>query len=78
VSLRILAERLSGLRDVTVGVVSHPQSGVSDFYRELGDLFGVPLAPRNVGQLQVPARQVQAHIEATLMRPVCWSTRHRR
>jgi hypothetical protein len=47
VSLRILADRLSGLRTVTVGVVSHPQSGVSDIYRELGDLFGVPLARRN-------------------------------
>src|SRR5216684_2283220 len=47
VSLRILSERLSGLRDVTVGVVSHPQSGVSDFYRELGDLFGVQLGMHN-------------------------------
>jgi len=71
VSLRILAERLSGLRDVTVGVVSHPQSGVSDFYRELGDLFGVPLAPRNRwGSFKCLRDKWQAHIEATLMRPV--------
>jgi len=71
VSLRILAERLSGLRDVTVGVVSHPQSGVSDFYRELGDLFGVPLAQRNRwGSFKSLREKWQAHIEATLMRPV--------
>jgi type II secretory pathway predicted ATPase ExeA len=71
VSLRILSERLSGLRDVTVGVVSHPQSGVSDFYRELGDLFGVPLALRNRwGSFKSLREKWQAHIEATLMRPV--------
>ncbi len=39
-SLRILAERLSGLRDVTVGVLTRPQASVADFYRELGHLFG--------------------------------------
>jgi len=71
VSLRILADRLSGLRDVTVGVVSHPQSGVSDFYRELGDLFGVPLTQRNRwGSFKSLREKWQAHIEATLMRPV--------
>jgi len=71
VSLRILADRLGGLRDVTVGVVSHPQSGVSDFYRELGDLFGVQLSQRNRwGSFKSLRDKWQAHIEATLMRPV--------
>jgi len=71
VSLRILSERLSGLRDVTVGVVSHPQSGVSDFYRELGDLFGVQLWMHNRwGSFKALRDKWQAHIEATLMRPV--------
>lgn len=71
VSLRILADRLGGLRDVTVGVVSHPQSGVSDFYRELGDLFGVQLSQRNRwGSFKSLREKWQAHIEATLMRPV--------
>lgn len=70
-SLRIIAERLSGLRDVTVGVVSHPQSGVSDFYRELGDLFGVSLGQRNRwGGFKTLRESWQAHIAATLMRPV--------
>ena len=41
VTLRILAERLAAQRDVTVGVLSRPQAGLSDFCRELGALFGV-------------------------------------
>ena len=47
VTLRILADRLEARRDVKVGVISRPQSGLSDFYRELGDLFGVELSPHN-------------------------------
>jgi general secretion pathway protein A len=47
VTLRILAERLGGQRDVTVGVLSRPQAGLSDFYREMGALFGVQLSPHN-------------------------------
>ncbi len=70
-ALRLLAGRLAGLRDVTVGVILHPQSGVSDFYRELGDLFGVSLAPRNRwGSFKSLRERWQTHIEATLMRPV--------
>src|SRR5208283_2549374 len=45
VALRILADRLEARRDVKVGVISRPQSGLSDFYREMGDLFGVELSP---------------------------------
>ena len=46
-ALRILAGRLSALRDVTVGVLERPQSKTADFYRELGDIFAVKLAPHN-------------------------------
>ena len=50
VALRVLAERLSEQRDVKVGVCSRPQANLADFYREMGDLFGVELragpAPR--------------------------------
>ncbi len=35
VTLRVLAERLAGLRDVQVGVLSRPQAGMADFYREM-------------------------------------------
>ena len=51
-ALRILAEHLGNLRDVVVGVLSRPQASLADFYRELGHLFSVPLAPTTVGQRQ--------------------------
>ena len=41
VVLRVLAERLARLADLTVGVILHPQSNLSDVYRELGYMFGV-------------------------------------
>ena len=44
VALRIVAGRLSALRDVTVGVIERPQSKSPDFYRELGDIFAVKLS----------------------------------
>lgn len=47
VALRLLADRLARLPDVTVGVINHPQSSLADLYRELGDIFTVPLRPHN-------------------------------
>ena len=49
VALRIVAGRLAALRDVTVGVIERPQSRGGDFYRELGDIFAVKLAPTIAG-----------------------------
>jgi len=71
VALRLLAQRLRGLRDVVVGTVDHPQSRVSDFYRELGDIFGVPFPPHNrwAGFKALRARWGE-HITSTLVRPV--------
>ncbi|WP_437914817.1 AAA family ATPase [Sorangium sp. So ce302] len=47
IALRLLAARLGALTDVVVGTIEHPQSRAGDFYRELGDLFGVPLSSSN-------------------------------
>jgi type II secretory pathway predicted ATPase ExeA len=71
VALRLLAKRLRGLRDVVVGTVDHPQSQVSDFYRELGDIFSVPFPSHNrwAGFKTLRARWGE-HISTTLMRPV--------
>ena len=44
-ALRILQSRLAQVRDLCIGILSRPQAQVADFYRELGDLFGVALAP---------------------------------
>lgn len=70
-TLRILADRLEAKRDAKVGIISRPQSGASDFYREMGDLFGVELSPHNrwAGS-KVLRERWQAHIDAALSRPV--------
>jgi general secretion pathway protein A len=71
VTLRILAERLGAQRDVTVGVLSRPQAGLSDFYREMGALFGIQLSPHNRwAGFKVLRDRWQAHIDAALVRPV--------
>ena len=46
VALRLLADHLARLADVTVGVINHPQSNLADLYRELGDDFAVPRATK--------------------------------
>jgi type II secretory pathway predicted ATPase ExeA len=71
VVLRLLADRLGKSREVTVGAVTHPQSNVADFYRELGDVFGVPLRPHNRwGGFKALRERWLAHLESTLVRPV--------
>lgn len=71
VAMRLLAERLRRLPDVIVGSIEHPQSRTSDFYRELGDLFGVPLQPHNRwGGFKTLRARWQEHISSTHCRPV--------
>ena len=69
--LRLLAERLSRLPDLTVGALVHPQSHLADFYRELGDLFAVPLRPSNRwGGFKALRARWQDHLESSRRRPV--------
>ncbi len=69
--LRQLVHRLGQRQDVMVGLLSRPQSQVGDFYRELGQLFGVALSPANrYGGFKALRERWQAHIEATMCRPV--------
>ena len=71
VTLRILAERLAAQRDIKVGVLTRPQSRIGDFYREMGDLFGVVLHPHNRwGGVKLLRQRWQAHIDAAFSRPV--------
>ena len=71
VVLRLLAQRLQALRDVMVGTIEHPQSRTMDFYRELGDLFAVPLGAHNRwGGFKALRSRWAEHIASTLTRPV--------
>lgn len=71
VVLRMLADRLARLRDVVVGSITHPQSNIADFYREMGDVFGVALRPHNRwGGFKALRQCWQAYIESTRSRPV--------
>src|SRR5271169_1351559 len=71
VVLRLLAERLERLPDLNVRVLSHPQSNLADFYRELGELFGVALKPHNRwGGFKSLRERWIAHLESTRLRPV--------
>jgi len=70
-ALRLLAQHLNSLRDLSVGILTRPQAKVADFYRELGHLFGVPLSPHNRWQCSKLLREKWlAHIEAAVFRPV--------
>ena len=71
VTLRILADRLEAKRDIKVGILTRPQAGLTDFYREMGELFGVELRPANRwGGAKVLRDRWQTHIDAALSRPV--------
>ena len=71
VATRLLADQLRNTRDVVVGCIEHPQSRVSDFYREMGDVFGLPLQSHNRwGGFKTLRERWSQHIASTLNRPV--------
>lgn len=71
VTLRILAARLASVRELGIGILSRPQAGLADFYRELGDLFRVKLTPHNRWAGTVALRHSwQTQMEQAGFRPV--------
>lgn len=71
IATRLLSQHLSARPNVIVGTIEHPQSRTSDFYRELGDLFGISLSNHNrwAGFKALRIRWSE-HIASTLTRPV--------
>lgn len=71
VILRLLAARLGILPELTLGILARPQSGLADFYRELGDLFGVNLKPHNRwGGFKGLRERWRTYAETSLLKPV--------
>jgi type II secretory pathway predicted ATPase ExeA len=69
--LQMLDHRLKRIGDVVVGVMERPQSSLSDFYREMGSVFGVNLSPSNrYGGFKALRERWKTHIKSTLFRPV--------
>lgn len=70
-TLRLLAEKLSSQPELTVGALLRPQANVADFYREMAEVFQVPLRPHNRwAGAKVLRERWQAHIDTTLLRPL--------
>lgn len=69
--LQLVCSKLQQKGDVIVGVMERPQSSLGDFYRELGELFGVNLSVANrYGGFKALRKKWQAHIASTLYKPV--------
>jgi type II secretory pathway predicted ATPase ExeA len=70
-SIRALHDHLSKIPEITVGEITRPQSGLADFYREMGTLFGVDLKVSNRwGGYKGLREKWRHHISSTLLRPV--------
>lgn len=71
VLLRMLADRLGKMRELTVVELVRPQSGMTDFYREISARFGLSTGTANRwGGFKALRDRWLAHIETTLLRPV--------
>jgi general secretion pathway protein A len=71
VALRILSTKLSSIRDAKVGIIQHPSAKLSDFYRELGDIFGVSFSGNNRwGGFKLLRERWVSHLETSLLRPI--------
>ena len=71
VSLRALSDHLSKIPEIAVGEISRPQSGLADFYREMGSVFGMDVRVSNRwGGYKSLRERWRNHIDSTLLRPV--------
>lgn len=69
--LRMLEQHLDRTANARVATLEHASGSISSFYRELGELFGIKLTPRNRwGGFKALRVCWAEHIESTLLRPV--------
>jgi type II secretory pathway predicted ATPase ExeA len=70
-NLRALHDHLAKIPEITVGDIIRPQSGLADFYREMGTIFGIDLKVSNRwGGYKGLREKWRHHISSTLLRPV--------
>ena len=71
VALRLLASRIEKAEGLDVAVLSHPSSSNGNFYREMGDVFGVGMAQNNIWAGFKSLRENWlSHLEDTRLRPL--------
>ena len=71
VALRLLANRLAQVDGLSVAAISCPSSRLSDFYREMGEIFGVALMFNNRwASFKHLRERWLTHLDDTRMRPV--------
>ncbi len=71
VALRVLEHRLRKRPDLVVATLERPVGRASDFYREVGELFGVALQLHNRwGGFKALRARWSEHIQSSLLRPV--------
>jgi general secretion pathway protein A len=71
ITLRLLTRHLQTMPDVVSGVLSRPQSRMPDFYREMAEIFGVPMKVHyHWPSFKDLRAKWEAHLASTLWRPV--------
>ncbi len=70
-AMQMLYRRLSESGDATIACINRPQSNMTDFYREIGDGFGVSVGASNRwGGFDALRKKWLAIVESKLVRPI--------
>ena len=71
VTMRMLTQHLEEITELQVALLTRPQSGLGDFYREIGTLFGIEMKANNRwGGYSSLRKKWLHHTKSTLLKPV--------
>jgi general secretion pathway protein A len=71
ITLRHLSAHLAEIPELSVKIITRPQSGIRDFYREISELFDVPMKQSNrFGSFANLRSHWKSHIKSSMFRPV--------
>ena len=60
------------MRDIKVGIITRPSSGIADFYHEFGRIHSVPLSLHN-GMLKVKEKAGLITLKTQMIQPVIFA-----